>query len=227
MANLELSQNRIKPWKFGAATSLVVDINHTRKLFICPHHADGLYRCARRYLCTGTKLNHTGTALSNRRIEVGDRSNDRATIRIPICFTFIKQAGKNTLDPPQICDPAPRVLKPSSGNVTDAEAVCAVLELEQGFDLLQAEAERLCTLDEADAVDMRRTIAPIGTDCLPRLRHQTAALVVSYGFDADARGFSNLADCEVSIPQVPPLDSVLKYGLYTRSTMNSMSWKTP
>lgn len=126
-------------------------------------------------------------------------------MRLRVCFTFIKQTRKNTLDPPQVCDPAPRVFEPGGANATDADAVCAVFKLEQGYDLLQAEAERLGTLDKANAVDMRRSIAPIGADGLPRLRHQTAALVVPYGFDADTRSFGNVADCEVSIPHMHPL----------------------
>ena len=138
-------------------------------------------------------------------------------------FALVKQVRERALDAPQVRDAASRVLEPSGGDTPDAAPISSVLELEQGDDLLQAEAEGLGAFDKANPVYMVHPVAAIGAHCASGLWHQPAALVIAYRFHPDARGFGDIADCEVHlIRHKHPLDSVPKYGLYTAATILSM-----
>ena len=106
-------------------------------------------------------------------------------------------------------------LESRAGDAPDAPPVRSVLELEQRSYLLQAESERLRALDEADALDVLHPVAPVGAGRLSGLLHEPAALVIPDGLDANAGSLGDVSYGQISFLHGHPLDSVVKYGVYT------------
>jgi hypothetical protein len=75
-----------------------------------------------------------------------------------------------------------------------AHVAGAVVELQQHRDVVEREAERLGTLDEAQPVDVRWRVEPLAPVGLRRGAEQLAPLVVANGLDADPGRGRQLAD---------------------------------
>ncbi len=120
-------------------------------------------------------------------------------------LAIVKQVGQCVLDALEISDPAPSFLQPRTGDTADAAPVGAILQFQQGGHLLQAEAERLRALDEANAIHVSQPIPPVSPRRSARSGHQPAPLVVPYGLDADSRRVRNVADREIRLIHINPL----------------------
>lgn len=125
-----------------------------------------------------------------------DRTDDRAARRVAVGLAFVKQVREHVRDALEVSDAAPRLVKPRGRDAPDAAAVRSVFEFEQRGNLLEAEPESLGAFDEADAVHVAASVAAIGAQSPPWLRHQAAALVIAHGFDSDGRGLGDVADSE-------------------------------
>jgi mercuric ion transport protein len=107
----------------------------------------------------------------------------------------------------------------ASGQRLSLAAGARHIQGQQCGHLIEREAERLCPLDESHTLGLLRRIAPMPTEWLGRLIQQAAPLVVANRLDIHTGSVSQLADGQYCFHHTP-LDSVLKYGIYSNSWAN-------
>jgi hypothetical protein len=126
---------------------------------------------------------------------------------------MLEQMAKGPLHATQVFEPGPDLGKPCGRNLLDSSTVGTILEREQSSNLLQRKAQVLSTLDEAYPGHMVAVVSAIASNALCGLWNQTAALVISDGFNAHGRGLRGSADGDTRVIHGNPLDSVLESGL--------------
>lgn len=94
------------------------------------------------------------------------------------------------------------------GDLLHFPAVQTILQRQQLPDLLEAEAQLLCPLDEAEALHMFGCVVPDTTQGLSRLGYEAAPLVIADGFHID----SGLSGKSTDGAPHSHIDSVVDYG---------------
>src|SRR5262249_24640649 len=133
-----------------------------------------------------------------------ERFDDRAFERGAL-LAALQQVGERLLHRLQLADLLIDLPGPPPGDGADAGAIAAavVAQLQQLLDLVEAEAEALRALDEADHANRFVGKLAIARFAPRRLRDQPAPLVVAKGLYVDARllgGRTGLHGCAAAGP---------------------------
>lgn len=126
-----------------------------------------------------------------------------------VALTLIDQFRECHFDQAQLGYPLTHDFELPGTYLLGLSAVFAVFQRQQIDHLVQAEAERLCLLDEAQASHMCLRVTAYSARWPPRFVHEAAALVIAHSLDIGPGLLCQCPDRE----WVQLLDSVADYGL--------------
>src|SRR6185437_7514396 len=136
------------------------------------------------------------------------RCNERTAEPPLVAAALPDEGGQRTFHCLKLCNPLAYGRQLLPGDLLHLAAVKAILQRQQLRNLLEAEPQLLCPLDEAETLHVFRCVLSDAANGLRRLGYEPAPLVVSDGFHIDPGLPGNSSDGAA----LSHIDSVADYG---------------